>query len=111
MMLERLDELRQSERWSPLQAELSAQLAFFREGTANARETAIQRKATSRERSRRLEVAAAMLQREWRAAGGLPPPELNEVIRASNTEDETELAWMSLFSRPSRSCRVHPRPV
>lgn len=92
LMFGRLENLRQSEQWAALLAELPARRDFFRHGIANARQTGIKRVATLRERSRRLELAAAMLQREWLAGGSPAPAELEEVIRAGNTTDETELA-------------------
>src|SRR5215469_694305 len=72
-ILARMENLRASEQWEPLFTELSARQAFFKEGTANAQQTWIARKASVRERRRRLELGMAMLRRELEAAGSASP--------------------------------------
>ena len=92
VMFGQLESLRQGEQWAALLVELSARREFFRNGITNARQTGIKRVAAFHERRRRLELAAAMLQRECQAAGSPAPPELDEVVRASSTTDEAGLA-------------------
>ena len=102
-MFGQLENLRQGEQWAALVVELSARREFFRNGIANARQTGIQRVATLRERSRRLELATAMLQREWQATGNPAPAELEEVVRADNITDEIELTRLEAILQKAYS--------
>jgi len=108
-MLGRLEAMRQREDWTGLLAELPARREFFRVNLANAREAGIKRLAASRDRGRRLALAAGALQREWRAAGQTPPPELDELTHLPATTDETALA--QLEAALERAFRGLPQPA
>ena len=90
--LQRLDSMRLAENWDGLLTELAARLEFFRDGINNARQQAINRIATARERRRRLVLAVTTLKREWIGLGQPVPTELERVAAAAETADDIELA-------------------
>jgi hypothetical protein len=100
VMFARLENLRETEQWESLFNELPARRAFFKDGTASAQQTRIERISSQRERQRRLELAIAMLKRELQLAGVPVPPELEVVSDTRLASNESELSRLeSLLQR------------
>jgi hypothetical protein len=101
VLLARLETVRRDEQWGALLGELSPRLEFFRSGIAGANEHAIKSAAARRQRRQRVRLSAITIQREWQATNRPLPPELNEIICASDTDEESELRRLEILVQES----------
>lgn len=97
-ILARMESLREREQWEPLFKELSARQAFFKDSVVNAEQICIAKRASLRERRRRLDLGMAMLGRELQAVGGVCPPELQAGF-VNEKPDEAELSKLEALLR------------
>jgi hypothetical protein len=101
VLLARLETMRQDEEWGELVGELSPRLEFFRSGIIDANEHAIEGAAARRQRRQRVKLSAITIQREWQATNRPVPSELNEIICASDTAEESELRRLEILVQES----------
>ena len=89
--LERLKVMRDADLLRAL-SELPGQIQFFQAEDAEARKAAVERARSVRERRRRIELAAAAIQRELQDSGDALSGDLRQVAARAGTAGDSELA-------------------